>query len=154
MGSRLQCFFFSNLNLKYIMAKKHPKTSHIRSDQCIKVNTIAVFFSVFPHVWRFQSSNSLPSWESFWHSSTWKSSTEKQPDLYTFWSVHLRSNTYSTCVLQHMAHEGGWSAAVHISSAGQEKLGQELKQVKGTFGSVAVWFSFLWWCTVSTEMKQ
>lgn len=101
MGSRLQCFlfffFFLTSTWNTLWKKKtHLKTSHIRSDQCEISKSILLFFSsVSPHVWRFQASNSLPSWESFWHSSTWKSSTEKQPDLYTFWSVHLRSNTHT-----------------------------------------------------------
>ena len=37
-----------------------------------------------------------------------------------------------------MAHEGGWSTTPHVSSAGQEELGQGLKQgwsrLKGLLG--------------------
>lgn len=36
----------------------------------------------FPHMWKFQASNLVPSWE--WHSSSWMSSPVEQPDPSTF----------------------------------------------------------------------
>lgn len=47
------------------------------------------------------------------------------------------------CSPTHGSRGIGVCYTLHISSAGQEKLGQELKQVKWAFGRVVVWFWFL-----------
>ncbi len=93
MGSRLHSYFFfffsfTGLNLKDITATTKKKT-HIRSDQCLILKPLMFSLCLFSSLSlctceNFRHLNLLPSWESLWHSSSWKSSTVKQPDLYTF----------------------------------------------------------------------
>lgn len=67
------------------LERRYSKKKHIRCDQClIPKQLLLLVLSLSLHVWTFQASNLLPSWESLWHSSSWKSSPVKQPDLYTF----------------------------------------------------------------------
>lgn len=116
-------FSFTGLNLKDITAKS------IRSDQCLipkqlllLVCYLPLFHSLCVHVWKFQANNSLPSWGSLWHSSSWKSSAVKPPDLYSFLTctsgfqhmLDLRSPTHGSRgrVIYYTPHFLSWSGEI------------------------------------------
>lgn len=116
-------FSFTGLNLKDITAKS------IRSDQCLipkQLLLLVCYLPLFPslcvHVWKFQANNSLPSWGSLWHSSSWKSSAVKPPDLYSFLTctsgfqhmLDLRSPTHGSRgrVIYYTPHFLSWSGEI------------------------------------------
>lgn len=148
MGSRphslffaLSFFFFTpGLNLKDTAEKNTTlKVISARFQTChscfIRPSHLCA------HVWKFQTTNLLSSRESLWFRCFWKWSAAKRPDLYAFLSCACGfQSILSLCSPTHASHKGGWSALLPVSSACQQKLGQELKQVLLGQSCSLVWF--------------
>lgn len=127
-GFKAAFLFFSNWPQ---LERHYCKKNHIRSDQRLIPKQLLLLLCSLS----LSSSLTVCTCEKFrqliysppgnpYDIAPLGSHREQSGQIYIhFWPVHLRSSTRSTCVfLQHMAHEGGWSTTLHISSAGQEKI--------------------------------